>query len=131
MGTHFANAATDKNTEERMRNSTRCKLYEATYGRKTLLSSDSITKQVSHLKSLENPPPFSYLLSYQELSIQVNTVLGDFPIDSFLSYHLFDLGRKKTRFQCPPVQMVKNSGVYLHFPDVPCVPESTFLIKIF
>ena len=95
MGTHFAKAATDKNTEKRMRNQTRCKLYEATYGRKTLPSLESIMKQVSHLKSLENAPPFSYLLSDQEPSIQVNTVLDDFPIGSCLSYQLFDVGRKK------------------------------------
>ena len=129
MGTHFANTATNKNTEERMRNPTRCKLYEATYGRKSLPSSDSIMKQVSYLKSLENPPPFSYLLSDQEPSIQVNTALGDFPIGSCLSYQLFDFGRKKTRFQCPPVQMVENSGVCLHFPDVPCVPKGTYFDK--
>ena len=78
-----------------MRSPTRCKLYEATYGRKTLPSLESIMKQVSHLKSMEKAPPFSYLLSDQEPSIQVNTVLGDFPIGSCLSYQLFDFGRKK------------------------------------
>ena len=114
-----------------MRNAMRCKLYEVTYGRKSLPSSDSIMTQVSHLKSLENPPPFSYLLSDQQPLIQVNTVLHDFPIGSCLSYHLFDFGRRKTRFQFPPVQMVENSGVCLHFPDVPCVTKAHILINIF
>ena len=104
-------------------------MYEATYGRKNLPSLESIVKLVSHLKCLEKEPPFSYLLSDQEPSIQVNTLLGDFPIGSCLSYQLFDFGRKKMRFQCPPVEMVENSDVCLHFPDVPCVPNNTYFDK--
>jgi len=67
-----------------------CKLYKATNGN-MVLSSESIVTQVNDLSNMPNPPPFSYLLSDQEPSMQINTSLSNVPLGSCLSYHLFDL----------------------------------------
>ena len=38
--------------------------------------------------------------------------------------------KKNKWFQCPPVQIVENSGAYLLFLDVPYVPANTYFVKI-
>ena len=76
-----------------------CKLYKATNGN-MILSSESIVAQVNDLSNMPNPPPFSYLLNYQEPSMQINTSLSNVPLGSCLSYQLFDLGKSGTRFEC-------------------------------
>ena len=53
---------------------------------------------VSQLKRQEKPPPFSYLLSDQEPTMLINTVFGNMPLGSCLSYQLQDFGRPNTQF---------------------------------
>ena len=51
--------------------------------------------EVSYLRQKEKPPPFSYLLADQE---PINTVFGNVPLRSCLSYQLQDFGRPKIKF---------------------------------
>ena len=67
MGTHYARSETDRNGE-RSRDPVRCKPYDARgpalrYG----LQRQHVMDQVVHLNQKETAPPFSYLLSDQEL----------------------------------------------------------------
>eukprot|EP00795_Rhopilema_esculentum_P007395 gene7395-13148_t len=55
----------------------------------------------------------------QEPFMQVNTVLGNVPVGSCLSYQLFDFGKTSTRFELTKVLATGDSSVCLHFPDVP------------
>ena len=48
-------------------------------------------------KSLK-PPPFSYLLSDQEASSLINTVIGNVPLGFYLGYQLFDKKKSQTVF---------------------------------
>ena len=72
-------------------------------------------------KSLK-PPPFSYLLSDQEASSLINTVIGNVPLGFYLGYQLFDKKKSQTVFNVdrPVEQMVANQGARIEpFPDLP------------
>ena len=53
----------------------------------------------SRLSNTEKPPPFSYLLSDQEASSIINTVMGNVPLGSYLGYQLFDKKKSQTIFK--------------------------------
>lgn len=52
----------------------------------------------SKLVKEHKPPPFSYLLSDQETSSGINTVIGNVPLGSYLGYQLFDKKKTQTTF---------------------------------
>ena len=54
--------------------------------------------EVNYLKGKDKKPSFSYLLEDQEPSMQINTVFGNMPLGSCLSYQLQDFGRPGTKF---------------------------------
>ena len=98
MAIHYARAATDQDGA-RKRDPVKCKLYDARGpDAKAGLSSCHVMDHVSQLKRQEKPPPFSYLLSDQEPTMLINTVFGNMPLGSCLSYQLQDFGRPNTRF---------------------------------
>ncbi|PFX28023.1 hypothetical protein AWC38_SpisGene7279 [Stylophora pistillata] len=57
-----------------------------------------ILAHVELLQGKDKPPPFAYLLSDQEPSMKVNTVLGNVTPGSTLPYQLQDFGRPNTPF---------------------------------
>lgn len=70
------------------------------------------------------PPPFSYLLSDQEVSSVINTVIGNVPLGSYLGHQLFDKKKSQTAFNVdrPVEKMVANQGARIEpFPDLPLV----------
>jgi len=72
-------------------------------------------------KSLKSPP-FSYLLSDQEVSSVINTVIGNVPLGYYLGYQLFDRKKSQTVFNVdrPVEKMVANQRARIEpFPDLP------------
>jgi len=128
MGTHFAKAATDD--RKRQREPVRCKLYDArgpSY--KSGLSSEHVMRHVASMCGREKPPPFSYLLSDQEPSYVVNTVLGNVPVGSPLSYQLQDFGRPNTVFVCNALRLTIGADLRnqcTDFPELPIDPGTVF-----
>ena len=59
---------------------------------------ESIMTEVNYLKGQDKKPLFSYLLEDQEPPIQINTVFGNMPLGSCLSYQLQDFGRSGAKF---------------------------------
>ena len=69
-----------------------CKLYDA--GSKRIKKMDWKPEMVlnvrSELAKSLKPPPFSYLLSGQEASSVINTLISNVPLGSYLGYQLFE-----------------------------------------
>ena len=59
---------------------------------------ETIMTEVNYLKGKDKKPPFSYLLEDQEPPMQFNTVFGNIPLDSCLSYQLQDFLRPGRKF---------------------------------
>ena len=76
----------------------------------------------SEMNKREKKPPCSYLLADQEAPANVNTVFGNVPIGSILSYQLKDLKEDAAVFSIdrPPDQVVATGNdIILSFPDLP------------
>ena len=100
-----------------------CKLYKATNDN-MVASSESIMSQVNYLNSISNPPRFPFLLSDQESSIQINTILGNDPLRSCVSYQLFDFGKLGTRSECNlKITTDIDSILCYNFPYIPLSSE--------
>lgn len=95
MATHYARAEPDKLPDKRVKNPVQSKLYDAR-SKCHHISMESVMKQVTFLKTLQNPPPFSYTLEDQEESISINTAFGKVPIGACLAHQFQDLGRQST-----------------------------------
>ena len=94
MKCSYGQAATDQ-VGKRKRPPVSCKLYDARSKRiKTMgWRPEIVLNLCSELAKSLKPPPFSYLLSDQEASSVINTVIGNVPLGSYPGYQLFD--RKK------------------------------------
>ena len=99
MATHYAKSATDKTPDTHKKDLVGCKLYDARapFSRQSM-GRETVMTEVNYLKGKDTKPPFSYLLEDQELSMQINTVFGNMPLDSCLSYQLQNFGRPRTDF---------------------------------
>ena len=76
----------------------------------------------SELAKSPKLPLFSYLLSDQEASSVINTVMGNVPLGSYLGYQLFDRKKSQTVFNVdrPVEKMVANQSARIEpFPDLP------------
>ena len=126
MGTHYARALTDeRQSGERKRDPVRCKLYDARgSAARSGVPSTHVMSEVIYLRQKEKPPPFSYLLSDQEPSLQINTVFGNVLPGSCLSYQLQDFGRPKTNFVVN-FEMKEREEIRAlkctEFPDIPMI----------
>lgn len=129
MGTHFARASTDRD-KERSREPVRCKLYDARGPvHQTGLNSRNVMDQVNYLGKKDKPPPFSYLLADQEPALNVNTVFGNVPVGSYLSYQLNDFGRPGTLFVTNNIRYdLPSDEICKEFPDIPMFDSA---VKIF
>lgn len=96
MKCSYAQAATNQDGK-RKRPPVSCKLYDARSKRikKMGWKPEIVLNLCSELAKSHKPPPFSYLLSDQEASSVINTVIGNVPLGSYLGYQLFD--RKKSQ----------------------------------
>jgi len=133
MGTHFARAETDRDGE-RKRDPVRCKLYEARCESiREGLDSQHVMAHVDMMQRKDKPPPFSYLLSDQEPSVKINTVLGNVTVGSPLGYQLQDFGRPDTVFHSnatrAPLPERLARPPCTSFPDLPCFPDE--IIKLY
>ena len=118
----LSDVATDQGGN-RKRPPVSCKLYDA--------RSKRIIDELA--KSLK-PPPFSYLLSDQEASSLINTVIGNVPLGFYLGYQLFDKKKSQTVFNVdrPVEKMVANPGARIEpFPDLPLANSTTHLNNSF
>ena len=119
MKCSYAQAATDQ-VDKRKRPPVSCKLYDARSKRiKKIGWKPEIVLNLG--KSLK-PSPFSYLLSDQEPSSVINTVIGNVPLGSYLGYQLFDRKKSQTVFNVDRLveKMVANQGARIEpFPDLP------------
>lgn len=133
MSTHYAKAKTDEN-RKRKRDPVRCKLYDARGSTAQFgFPMVHVMSQVSHLKQKEKPPPFAYLLSDQEPAMQINTVFGNVPLGSCLSYQLQDFGRPNPRFITNFETVITDNAKRLkcvEFPDVPMLDQEMGLFDI-
>ena len=97
----------------------------------------------SEMNKREKKPPCSYLLADQEAPTNVNTVFGNVPIGSILSYQMKDLKEDAVLFSIdrPPDQVVATGNeIILSFPDLPSTlctatpfappDQSQFLFKL-
>ncbi|KAK2548758.1 hypothetical protein P5673_031011 [Acropora cervicornis] len=126
MGTHYARAATDR-SGERNRDPVKCKLYEARGPGLRQVDMQHVLSNVEIMRIKNKPPPFSYLLSDQEPTIKVNTVFGNVPLGSPLTYQLQDFGRPNTKFLFNRVRSEPLAATATHctsFPDLPFFPNS-------
>ena len=123
MATHYARSATDKTPVTRKKDPVRCKLYDARapFARQSM-GSETIMTEVNYLKGKDKKPPFSYLLEDQEPPMQINTVFGNMPLGSCLSYQLQDFGRPGTKFfSTRNIVKLANSLPCSGYPDIPIV----------
>ena len=99
MATHYARSATDKTPVTRKKDPVRCELHDARapFARQSM-GREAIMTEVNYLKGKDKKPPFSYLLEDQEPPMQINTVFGNMPLGSCLSYQLQEFGRPGTKF---------------------------------
>ena len=98
MGTHNAKAQNDQ-TGERKRDPAWCKLDDDRGpSARAGLARSHVISEVLYLKQKEKQPPSSYLLPNQEPGLQVNTVFGNVPLGSCLSYQLQNFRKPKTKF---------------------------------
>ena len=123
MKCSYAQAATDQ-VGKRKRPPVSCKLYDARSKRikKMGWKPEIVLNMCSELAKSLKPPPFSYLLSDQEASSVINTVIGNVPLGSYLGYQLFDRKKSQTVFNVdrPVEKMVSNQGARIEpFPDLP------------
>lgn len=123
MKCNFAQASTDQ-VGKRKRPPVSCKLYDASSRKikKMGWKPETVLNLCSRLSNAEKPPPFSYLLSDQEVSSIVNTVMGNVPLGSYLGYQLFDKKKSQTIFNVdrPVGKMVVNTDSRIQpFPDLP------------
>ena len=75
---------------------------------------------------MNKSPPFSYLLSDQEPTIKVNTVIGNVPLGSPLAYQLQDFGRPNTKFHFNRIRsatLPATATPCMSFPDLPFFPN--------
>lgn len=127
MKCNFAQASTDQ-VGKRKRPPVSCKLYDARSRKikKMGWKPETVLNLCSRLANTERPPPFSYLLSDQEASSIINTVMGNVPLGSYLGYQLFDKKKSQTIFNVdrPVEKMVVNTDSRIQpFPDLP-LPNS-------
>lgn len=59
---------------------------------------ETVLNLYSRLSNTQKLPPFSYLLSGQEASSIINTVMGNVPLGSYLGYQIFDNKKSQTIF---------------------------------
>ena len=88
---------------------------------------ETIMTEVNYLKGKDRKPPFSYLLEDQEPPMQINTVFGNMPLGSCLTYQLQDFGRPGTTFfSTRNIVKPANSLPCSGYPDIPIVlPDQT------
>lgn len=115
-------AATDQ-VGKRKRPPVSCKLYDARSKRikKMGWKPEVVLDLCNELAKSVKPPPFSYLLSDQEVSSVINTVIGNVPLGSYLGHQLFDKKKSQTAFNVdrPVEKMVANQGARIEpFPDL-------------
>ena len=123
MNCVFANSSADR-AGTRKKLPVTCKLYDA---RSKILKSEgwrreTVLRMCSEMNKREKKPPCSYLLADQEAPANVNTVFGNVPIGSILSYQLKDLKEDAVLFSIdrPPDQVVATGNeIILSFPDLP------------
>lgn len=120
-----AQAATDQ-VGKRKRPPVSCKLYDARSKRikKMGWKPEVVLDLCNELAKSVKPPPFSYLLSDQEVSSVINTVIGNVPLGSYLGHQLFDKKKSQTAFNVdrPVEKMIANQGARIEpFPDLPLV----------
>ena len=119
----FSDVATDQGGK-RKRPPVSCKLFDARSKRikKMGWKPEIVLNICNELAKSLKPPPFSYLLSDQEASSLINTVIGNVPLGFYLGYQLFDKKKSQTVFNVdrPVEQMVANQGARIEpFPDLP------------
>ena len=88
----------------------------------------------TNLPKVSSHPLFSYLLSDQEASSLINTVIGNVPLGFYLGYQLFDKKKSQTVFNVdrPVEKMVANPGARIEpFPDLPLANSTTHLNNSF
>ena len=97
MKCSYAQAATDQGGK-RKRPPVSCKLYDARSKRikKMGWKPEIVLNMCNELAKSLKPPPFSYLLSDQEASSLLNTVIGNVPLGSYIGYQLFDKKKSQT-----------------------------------
>ena len=95
----FSDVATDQGGK-RKRPPVSCKLYDARSKRikKMGWKPEIVLNICNELAKSLKPPPFSYLLSDQEASSLINTVIGNVPLGFYLGYQLFDKKKSQTVF---------------------------------
>ena len=123
IGTHYARSATDNIPDNRKKDPIRCKLYDARapFARQGM-GRETIMTEVNYLKGKDKKPPFSYLLEDQEPTMQINTVFGNMPLGSCLSYQLQDFGRPGTKFfSTRNIVKPANSLQCGGYPDIPII----------
>ena len=130
MKCSYAQAATDQ-VGKRKRPPVSCKLFDARSKRikKMGWKPEIVLNLCSELAKSLKPPPFSYLLSDQEASSVINTVIGNVPLGSYLGYQLFDRKKSQTVFNVdrPVEKMVSNQGARIEpFPDLPLANLNLF-----
>ena len=97
MKCSYAQAATDEGGK-RKRPPVSCKLYDARSKRikKMGRKPEIVLNMWNELAKSLKPRPFSYLLSDQEASSLINTVIGNVPLGSYPGYQLFDKKKSQT-----------------------------------
>ena len=131
----FSDVATDQGGK-RKRPPVSCKLYDARSKRikKMGWKPEIVLNICNELAKSLKPPPFSYLLSDQEASSLINTVIGNVPLGFYLDYQLFDKKKSQTVFNVdrPVEKMVANPGARIEpFPDLPSANSRTHLNNSF
>ena len=103
MKCSYAQAATDQGGK-RKRPPVSCKLYDARSKRikKMGWKPEIVLNMCNELAKSLKPPPFSYLLSDQEASSLINTVIGNVPLGSYLGYQLFYKKKSQTVQESSP-----------------------------
>ncbi|RMX48382.1 hypothetical protein pdam_00025035 [Pocillopora damicornis] len=97
MKCSYAQAATDQGGK-RKRPPVSCKLYDARSKRikKMGRKPEIVLNMWNELAKSLKPRPFLYLLSDQEASSLINTVIGNVPLGSYPGYQLFDKKKSQT-----------------------------------
>ena len=130
MACTFAQASSDRGGN-RKRPPVVCKLYDARSKclKRNGWNHQDILAKCGEMASRQNPPPCSYLLSDQESALNVNTVFGNVPLGSYLSYQLTD--RKTTsvtftfeRLETQVLAMQDRLEHIISFPDLPVLPPN-------
>ena len=119
MGTHFTKVLTDM-VGNRKKGPVEGRPYNArTSAFRADLLREHIMKHLASISNKERPPPFAYLLSDQEPSQVVNTILGNLLLGSCLAYQLQDFGRSNIVFATNNITTsvdLNMSTAFLHLP---------------